>query len=124
MTAGFKRIHGAINIPIIFVLCLSMHMWFSRNTILTLPISVLNHPHRRMSDKPRLNVHAFPRPPRLEKTPRHLRVTWDGLTVADTKEGFWVLETTHPPSKCSQRAMSELFQTALSSTFPFISFVV
>lgn len=51
-----------------------------------------------MPPKPKLNVHSFPRPPLLEKTPRHLQVKWGGQTIADTKDAFWVLETTHPPS--------------------------
>lgn len=53
-----------------------------------------------MPPKPKLNVHAFPRPPLLEKTPRHLLVKWtDGTVIAETREGYWVLETTHPPSE-------------------------
>jgi hypothetical protein len=53
----------------------------------------------RMPPKPRLNVHNFPRPPLLEKTPRHLQIKWNGELIADTKDAYWVLETTHPPSK-------------------------
>ena len=53
-----------------------------------------------MPPKPKLNVQSFPRPPLLERTPRHLQVKWRGQTIADTKEAFWVLETYHPPSKC------------------------
>ena len=51
-----------------------------------------------MPPKSKLNVHTFPRPPLLEKTPRHLQVKWKDQTIADTKEAYWVLETTHPPS--------------------------
>ena len=54
-----------------------------------------------MLPKPKLNVHSFPRPPLLEKTPRHLQVKWRGQLIADTKDAYWVLETTHPPSKLS-----------------------
>lgn len=53
----------------------------------------------KMPPKPRLNVHNFPRPPLLEKTPRHLQIKWNGDLIADTKDSYWVLETTHPPSK-------------------------
>lgn len=52
-----------------------------------------------MAAKPKLNVQSFPRPPLLERTPRHLQVKWNGQLIADTKEAYWVLETHHPPSK-------------------------
>ncbi|KAL9604004.1 MAG: hypothetical protein Q9219_000766 [cf. Caloplaca sp. 3 TL-2023] len=47
---------------------------------------------------PKLNVHNFPRPPLLEKTPRHLQIKWNNHLIADTKDAYWVLETTHPPT--------------------------
>lgn len=52
----------------------------------------------KMASKTKLNVQSFPRPPLLEKTPRHLQVTWNGELIADTKDAYWVLETHHPPS--------------------------
>ena len=58
-----------------------------------------NIPIRNMATKPQLNVHDFPRPPLVEQTPRHLVIKWNNQVVADTKEAYWVLETTHPPSK-------------------------
>ncbi|KAI9870227.1 MAG: hypothetical protein M1830_004507, partial [Pleopsidium flavum] len=51
-----------------------------------------------MPPKPKLNVNHFPRPPLLEKTPRHLQIKWNDVLIADTKDAYWVLETTHPPS--------------------------
>ncbi|KAI9047083.1 hypothetical protein LZ554_009156 [Drepanopeziza brunnea f. sp. 'monogermtubi'] len=51
-----------------------------------------------MPPKPRLNVQNFPRPPLLERTPRHLQIKWHGHTIADTKEAYWVLETYHAPT--------------------------
>jgi uncharacterized protein (DUF427 family) len=48
--------------------------------------------------KPKLNVHNFPRPPLLERTPRHLVVKWADKQVLSTKDAYWVLETTHPPT--------------------------
>ncbi|KZP33201.1 DUF427-domain-containing protein [Athelia psychrophila] len=51
-----------------------------------------------MPPKPKLNVHSFPRPPLLQKTPRHLQIKWKGELIADTKDTYWVLETTHPPT--------------------------
>lgn len=55
---------------------------------------------RKMSTTttPKLNPRNFPRPPLCERTPRHLLVTWNGTTIAETKEAFWVLETYHPPT--------------------------
>ena len=44
------------------------------------------------------NVWEYPRPPRLERTPKLLRVELDGETVAETRRGMRVLETTHPPT--------------------------
>ena len=58
-----------------------------------------------MTPKPKLNVHSFPRPPLLEKTSRHLVIKWGSngneTMVADTRDGYWALETTHPPSMLS-----------------------
>ncbi|KAJ4386082.1 hypothetical protein N0V93_008974 [Gnomoniopsis smithogilvyi] len=51
-----------------------------------------------MASKTKLNVQSFPRPPLLEKTPRHLQVKWNGELIADTKDAYWVLETHHPPT--------------------------
>lgn len=62
----------------------------------------------KMPPKPKLNVHNFPRPPLLEKTPRHLQVKWRDQTVADTKDAYWVLETTHPPSMPSESKLRNL----------------
>ena len=43
------------------------------------------------------SVWDYPRPPRLEKTDAHLRVIFNGQTIADTTSGYRVLETSHPP---------------------------
>lgn len=63
---------------------------------LILYISLMSATLLTMPPKPKLNVHSFPRPPLLERTPRHLQVKWKDQTIADTKEAYWVLETTHP----------------------------
>lgn len=69
------------------------------NTLIVLLLQpTLFHPPTTMIPKPKLNVHNFPRPPLLEKVPRHLQVKWRDQTIADTKDAYWVLETTHPPS--------------------------
>lgn len=39
----------------------------------------------------------YPRPPRLEPTLSHLVVELAGITVADTRAGYRVLETSQPP---------------------------
>jgi uncharacterized protein (DUF427 family) len=44
------------------------------------------------------SVWDYPRPPRLEACTQRLRVEFGGVTVADTTEGFRVLETSHPPN--------------------------
>ena len=43
------------------------------------------------------SVWDYPRPPRLEATSKHLEVHFNGVVIADTRRGFRVLETSHPP---------------------------
>ena len=43
------------------------------------------------------SVWTYPRPPALERNERHLRVVFAGEVIADTRCGFRVLETSHPP---------------------------
>ena len=43
------------------------------------------------------SVWDYPRPPRLETTPRHIQVYFNGLLLADTRRAYRVLETSHPP---------------------------
>jgi len=43
------------------------------------------------------SVWDYPRPPRVEDTSRHIRVVFNGVTVADTRRAKRVLETSHPP---------------------------
>ena len=40
----------------------------------------------------------FPRPAALDRSTRHLRVVLAGKTVAETRRGLRVLETSHPPT--------------------------
>ena len=44
------------------------------------------------------SVWDYPRPPALEPTSAHLVVVLGGVTVADTRGAYRVLETSHPPS--------------------------
>jgi len=54
--------------------------------------------------RPTENVWKYPRPPALQQTSSHLRVVWkyaksgEEVVIADTKRGFRVLETSHPPT--------------------------
>jgi uncharacterized protein (DUF427 family) len=43
------------------------------------------------------SVWDYPRPPRLERCPDRLWVVFAGVTLADTQDGYRVLETSHPP---------------------------
>ncbi len=44
------------------------------------------------------SVWRYPRPPRVEPTPAHITVEFNGVVVADTRQALRVLETSHPPS--------------------------
>ena len=44
------------------------------------------------------SVWDCPRPPRLERSSRHVRVIMGGVTIADTYRVLRVLETSHPPT--------------------------
>ncbi|MDQ3328474.1 MAG: DUF427 domain-containing protein [Chloroflexota bacterium] len=43
------------------------------------------------------SVWDYPRPPRVERTARRVRVLLGGETIADTTQALRVLETSHPP---------------------------
>ena len=43
------------------------------------------------------SVWDYPRPPRLERTERHIQITFNGVLIADTRAAWRVLETSHPP---------------------------
>lgn len=43
------------------------------------------------------SVWDYPRPPRVETTPRRIRVLHGGTTIVDTTSALRVLETSHPP---------------------------
>ncbi len=44
------------------------------------------------------SVWDYPRPPRLEPTPRRIRVVFAGTTIADSSQALRLLETSHPPT--------------------------
>lgn len=43
------------------------------------------------------SVWDYPRPPRLERVTKRLRVMVGDIAIADTTRGYRVLETSHPP---------------------------
>ena len=43
------------------------------------------------------SVWDYPRPPRLEPTNKHLKVVFNGETIAETNRAYRILETSHPP---------------------------
>jgi uncharacterized protein (DUF427 family) len=43
------------------------------------------------------SVWDYPRPPRLEDSPKHIQVIFNGTVIADTHRAKRVLETSHPP---------------------------
>jgi len=44
------------------------------------------------------SVWDYPRPPRLEETPKHIQIIFNGVTIVDTRRAKRVLETSHPPT--------------------------
>ena len=43
------------------------------------------------------SVWDYPRPPRLEPTPKRIQVVFAGVTIVDSARAWRVLETSHPP---------------------------
>lgn len=43
------------------------------------------------------SVWDYPRPPRLERTSKHIKVYWQNQLIASTNQAFRILETSHPP---------------------------
>lgn len=43
------------------------------------------------------SVWDYPRPPRLELSKKRIQIVFNGITIADTKRAYRVLETSHPP---------------------------
>ena len=44
------------------------------------------------------SVWDYPRPPRLERSPKKIKIIFNGVTLAETDRAYRVLETSHPPS--------------------------
>lgn len=43
------------------------------------------------------SVWDYPRPPRVEVSPRRIQVKFNGITLADSDRTYRILETSHPP---------------------------
>lgn len=43
------------------------------------------------------SVWDYPRPPRVENSPRRIRIVFNDVTIADSQQTVRVLETSHPP---------------------------
>lgn len=50
------------------------------------------------SDRPPESIWDYPRPPRLERSHRHITVEFAGEIIAETDRALRVLETSHPPT--------------------------
>jgi uncharacterized protein (DUF427 family) len=44
------------------------------------------------------SVWDYPRPPRVEKCSKRLKVVFNGVVIAESTEAYRVLETSHPPA--------------------------
>ena len=44
------------------------------------------------------SVWDYPRPPKLEKTNKQIRIVFNGEVIADTRNAYRMLETSHPPT--------------------------
>ncbi|MBR8829009.1 MAG: DUF427 domain-containing protein [Gomphosphaeria aponina SAG 52.96 = DSM 107014] len=52
----------------------------------------------RIEPKPgQESVWDYPRPPRLELSPKRIQIVFNGVTIADSQQTQRVLETSHPP---------------------------
>src|SRR5947209_4208873 len=56
------------------------------------------NPKRHITPGPNQeSVWDYPRPPRVERTSKRIRVIFNGVTIADSTKTYRVLETSHPP---------------------------
>ena len=55
------------------------------------------YPQRIEPEPGQESVWDYPRPPRLEPSPKRIRVIFNEITIADSHNTYRVLETSHPP---------------------------
>jgi len=53
--------------------------------------------HRQQPLPGQESVWDYPRPPRVEPTAKHIRIVFNGETIAETDHAIRILETSHPP---------------------------
>lgn len=65
------------------------------------------------------SVWDYPRPPKLEKTNKHLKIVFGGVDLAETTHAFRVLETSHPPVYYfpPEDVKLEFFRKEINTTF-------
>jgi uncharacterized protein (DUF427 family) len=65
------------------------------------------------------SVWDYPRPPRLEKTAKHVQVHFHGKLIADTHQAQRILETSHPPNYYipPEDIKKEFFKEARGTSF-------
>ena len=51
----------------------------------------------KQRDTAQESVWDYPRPPAINPTDKHVRVIFNGVTIADTHGAIRILETSHPP---------------------------
>jgi uncharacterized protein (DUF427 family) len=56
-----------------------------------------SHHRRQDFDSNQESVWDYPRPPKVEKSPKQIQVAFGGLVIAETQHAKRVLETSHPP---------------------------
>lgn len=56
------------------------------------------HSRRQPAGPGQESVWDYPRPPRIEKCPLHVRIEVEGFSIADSVRAIRVLETSHPPT--------------------------
>ncbi len=66
------------------------------------------------------SVWDYSRPPRLERSPRHVTVRVGATVVADSRRAWRVLETSHPPSWYVPRADVDVERLRLSVARPSV----
>ena len=73
--------------------CFLAPNWRSGIVLYPMPANI----ERQQPREGQESVWDYPRPPRVEPTPRRIRVVFGGETIADTYRALRVLETSHPP---------------------------
>jgi uncharacterized protein (DUF427 family) len=59
--------------------------------------SMVTQPLRPPLNPGQESVWDYPRPPRVEISSKHVKVVFNGVTIAETDRAVRVLETSHPP---------------------------